>query len=156
MSDIIAAGVAYRGIRSGYKVWKGTRAYCPIVPGGGLVAHEAAGGHLITRHVGKTEVELLNRVSRGNVKTASSFTDRATAEAITSKAIDANQSKINNYLSESQKGYLEIDYKSSSTVGINISKGKKSATQVTNARIIIARDPSMPTGYRIITGYPTP
>ena len=72
--------------------------------------YEAAGGHLIARHVGKTQTELLNRVSTGNVKTASSFTDRATAEAITSKAIDANQSKINNYLSGSQKGYLEINY----------------------------------------------
>ena len=72
--------------------------------------YEAAGGHLIARHVGKTQAELLNRVSTGNVKTASSFTDRATAEAITSKAIDANQSKINNYLLGSQKGYLEIDY----------------------------------------------
>lgn len=135
---------------------KETGAHSLIVPGGGLVAHEAAGGHLIARHVGKTEAELLNRVSTGNVKTASSFTDRATAEAITSKAIDANQSKINNYLSGSQKGYLEIDYKSSSTIGISISKGQTSATQVSNARIIIARDPSMPTGYRIITGYPTP
>ncbi|WP_179854725.1 RNase A-like domain-containing protein, partial [Gilliamella sp. wkB171] len=135
---------------------KGNGAHSPIVPGGGLAAHEAAGGDLIARHVGKTEAELLNRVSTGNVKTASSFTDRATAEAITSKAIDANQSKINDYLSGSQKGYLEIDYKSSSTIGISVSKGQTSATQVSNARIIIARDPSMPTGYRIITGYPTP
>ncbi|QYN45509.1 filamentous hemagglutinin [Gilliamella sp. ESL0441] len=79
-----------------------------------------------------------------------------TAEAITSKAIDANQSKINDYLSGSQKCYLEINYKSSSTIGISVSKGQTSATQVSNARIIIARDPSMPTGYRIITGYPTP
>ena len=156
MSYAIPAGTAYKGIRSGYKVWRGTRAYSPIVPGGGLAAHEAAGGHLITRHVGKTEVELLNRVSRGNVRTASSFTDRTTAEVITSKAIDTNQSKINNYLSGSQKGYLEIDYKSSSTVGISISKGQTSATQVSNARIIIAREPSMPTGYRVITGYPIP
>ena len=36
-------------------------------------------------------------------KTATSFTDRATAEAITSKAIDANQSKINNDLFGNQK-----------------------------------------------------
>ena len=35
--------------------------------------------------------------------TSSSFKDRTTAEAITSKAIDANQSKINNYLFGNQK-----------------------------------------------------
>uniref|UniRef100_A8GJ82 Filamentous haemagglutinin family outer membrane protein n=1 Tax=Serratia proteamaculans (strain 568) TaxID=399741 RepID=A8GJ82_SERP5 len=127
-----------------------------IVPGGGLAAHEAAGGHLIDRHVGKTEAELLNRVSTGNVKSASSFTDRATAEAVTSKAIDSNQAKINSYLSGSQKGYLEIDYQSNVPIGISVSRGSTNVSSVTNARIIIARDPSMPAGYKIITGYPTP
>lgn len=127
-----------------------------IVPGGGLAAHETAGGHLIDRHVGKTEAELLNRVSTGNVKSASSFTDRATAEAVTSKAIDSNQAKIDSYLSGSQKGYLEIDYQSNVPIGISVSRGSTNVSSVTNARIIIARDPSMPTGYKIITGYPTP
>ncbi|WP_456156792.1 RNase A-like domain-containing protein [Yersinia intermedia] len=127
-----------------------------IVPGGGLAAHETAGGHLIDRHVGKTETELLNRVSTGNVKSASSFTDRATAEAVTSKAIDSNQAKIDSYLSGSQKGYLEIDYQSNVPIGISVSRGSTNVSSVTNARIIIARDPSMPTEYKIITGYPTP
>ncbi|KDN09383.1 filamentous hemagglutinin family outer membrane protein [Gilliamella apicola] len=130
--------------------------YSRIVPGGSLSAHEAAGGHLIARHVGKTEQELLDRVSTGNVKTASSFTDRATAESVTSKAIEANQSKIDAYLTGNQKGYLEIEYKSSSPIGISVSKGQTNVSKVSNARIIIARDSSMPNGYRIVTGYPTP
>ncbi|WP_374757566.1 RNase A-like domain-containing protein [Yersinia canariae] len=121
-----------------------------IISGGGLAAHEAAGGHLIDRHVGKTEAELLNRVSTGNVKSAPSFTDRATAEAVTSKAIDSNQAKIDSYLSGSQKGYLEIDYQSNVPIGISVSRGSINVSSVTNAKIIIARDPSMP------TGYPTP
>uniref|UniRef100_UPI000A6D1C61 hemagglutinin repeat-containing protein n=1 Tax=Gilliamella sp. Nev6-6 TaxID=3120252 RepID=UPI000A6D1C61 len=130
--------------------------YSRIVPGGSLSAHEAAGGHLIARHVGKTEQELLDRVSTGNVKTASSFTDRAIAESVTSKAIEANQSKIDAYLAGNQKGYLEIEYKSSSPIGISVSKGQTNVSKVSNARIIIARDSSMPNGYRIVTGYPTP
>lgn len=40
--------------------------------------------------------------------TSSSFKYRTTAEAITSKAINANQSKINNYLFGNQIGHLEI------------------------------------------------
>ncbi|TYL40765.1 RNase A-like domain-containing protein, partial [Dickeya sp. ws52] len=151
-----AAGVAGGISKATSKESVTTGQNSPIVPGGGLAAHEVAGGHLIDRHVGKTEAELLNRVSTGNVKTASSFTDRATAEAVTSRAIDSNQSKIRDYLSGSQKAYLEIDYQSSSPIGISVSRGVPSATQVTNARIVIARDPSMPTGYRIVTGYPTP
>ncbi|ELV2766840.1 RNase A-like domain-containing protein [Enterobacter cloacae] len=83
------------------------------------------------------------------------FTDRAVAEAVTSKAIDSNQAKIQNYLSGSQKGYLELDYQSSTPIGISVTRGLTSAVPVTNARIIIGRDPSMPDGYKIITGYPT-
>ncbi len=34
-----------------------------LVPGGGLAAaHEAKGGHLIDRHIGKTDEELLQRL----------------------------------------------------------------------------------------------
>mgnify|MGYP000386227044 CR=1 FL=1 len=33
------------------------------VPGGGLSAHEGAGGHLIARHVGRTEQQLIDRAN---------------------------------------------------------------------------------------------
>ena len=56
--------------------------------------------------------------------TSSSFKDRTTAKAIKSKAINRNQSKINNYLFGNQIGYLVINYKSSSPIGISISKGQ--------------------------------
>jgi len=92
----IAAGVGKTG-KAGAKETSATGESSTIVPGGGLAAHEKAGGHLIDRHVGKTEAELFDRVSTGNTKTASIFTDRATAEAVTSKAIDSNQAKIQDY-----------------------------------------------------------
>ncbi|RWR02706.1 hypothetical protein ED28_06900 [[Pantoea] beijingensis] len=111
---------------------------------------------MIDRHVGKTEAELVDRVSAGNTKIASTFTDRATAQAVTSKAIDSNRSKIRDYLSGSQKGYLELDYKSPDAIGISVIRGSASAVPATNVRIIIARDFSMPEGYKIITGYPMP
>jgi len=34
-----------------------------IVPGGGLAAHEGAGGHLLARHVGKAEADLAARLT---------------------------------------------------------------------------------------------
>ena len=76
--------------------------------------------------------------------TSSSFKDRTTAEAITSKAIDANQSKINNYIFGNPKDYLEIDYNLSSPIGISISKCQTSASQVSKGRIILVRNPTMP------------
>lgn len=76
--------------------------------------------------------------------TSSSFKDRTTAEAIKSKAINRNQSKINNYLFGNQIGYLVINYKSSSPIGISISKCQTSASQVSKGRIILVRNPTMP------------
>lgn len=49
----------------------------------------------------------------------------------------------------------KLDYQSSTTIGISVTRGSTSAVPATNARIIIGRDPSMPGGYKIITGYPT-
>ncbi len=150
-----AVGTSAAGIAAGVgkAVAKGTEVgqSSSIVPGGGLAAHEKAGGHLIDRHVGKSEAELFDRVSTGNTKTASTFTDRATAEAIASRAIDSNQAKIQNYLSSSQKGYLELDYQASTVIGISVTRGSTSAVPATNARIIIGRDSSIPGGYKIIT-----
>ena len=86
---------------------------------------------------------------------ASSFTDRATAETVISEVPDSNKVMIQNYLSGTQKGYLTLNYQSSSVNGISVTSGSTGAVQSTNAQVVIARDSSMPDGYKIITGYPT-
>lgn len=55
-----------------------------LTPGRGLAAHEAKGGHLIERHVGKTDEELIQRLDKSKMSNkkisgSSSFKDRATA-----------------------------------------------------------------------------
>jgi filamentous hemagglutinin len=127
-----------------------------LAPGGGLAAHEAAGGHLIARHVGYSEVDLANRLATSNVRTASSFTDLKTAETSVASAINANQLAIQNYINGSTKGYLEIDYSFTHPIGISLTRGTTNAVAVSNVRIFITRDPLMSNGYRIVTGYPTP
>jgi len=52
-------------------------------------------------------------------------------------------------------GRLRIDYTLPDTVGISVSRGDTSAVDVNSSKIILVRDPSMPTGYKILTGYPT-
>ncbi len=59
-----------------------TVAFVPNILGGGLDFHEAAGGHTLERHVGKTEAQLAQRLaSETRISAASSFTDRSVAEA---------------------------------------------------------------------------
>ncbi|SUC82811.1 Uncharacterised protein [Pannonibacter phragmitetus] len=128
----------------------------PIVPGGGLQAHEAAGGHLISRHVGKSDADLGARLSsQPNITAASSFPDRVTAERAVSSALDANAANISQFLNGSS-GRLVINHNVGSSVGNVMSRGSTTSAQSSNVRVVLQRDPTMPTGYRIITGFPVP
>ncbi|WP_279590423.1 RNase A-like domain-containing protein [Rummeliibacillus suwonensis] len=54
-----------------------------LAPGGGLATHELKGGHLIERHVGKTDEQLLERLKTNPKLTGSStFKDRMIAEKV--------------------------------------------------------------------------
>ncbi|WP_197325576.1 hemagglutinin repeat-containing protein [Ralstonia solanacearum] len=129
--------------------------FSPIVDGGGLQAHENAGGHLLQKHVGQTEPDLTARLANEpKISGSSSFYDRTTAEKAVSQALDANQTTIDSWLKGSSSR-LRIDYSLSESVGISVSRGATGATDVNSARIILVRDSSMPTGYRILTGFPT-
>jgi filamentous hemagglutinin len=85
---------------------------------------------------------------------SSSFYDRATAENAVSQALDAHQTTISDWLNGTS-GRLRIDYTLPDPVGISVSRGATSAVDVNSSRIILVRDPSMRTGYKILTGFPT-
>lgn len=70
-----------------------------LAPGGGLDAHEAMGGHLLKRHVGKTEKELLDRfINEPKIIISSAFFKQAVAEEAAAATITANQEKITFWL----------------------------------------------------------
>ena len=61
----------------------------PAVPGGGLKAHEKAGGHLLARHTGKSEADLIERLEQQRgIRSASSFPDAAVAEVVVGVVIE--------------------------------------------------------------------
>ena len=129
--------------------------FSPIVEGGGLQAYENAGGHLLQKHVGQSEQALMNRlVAEPKITGSSSFYDRATAESAMSQTLDANTTTISNWLNGSA-GRLRLDYSLPDPVGISVSRGAAGAVDVNSVRTILVHDPSMPTGYKIITGFPT-
>jgi filamentous hemagglutinin len=133
----------------------GNSAFSPIVPGGGLAAHEAAGGHLLLKHVGQSETQLLERLANEpGISGSSSFYNRASAESAISRTLDAKQAEINNWLSSS-KPQMKIEYTLPENVGITIDRGMTNAVDTSNLRLILRRDSSLPTGYRVHTGFPT-
>ncbi|AMQ73160.1 MULTISPECIES: ribonuclease YeeF family protein [Bacillus amyloliquefaciens group] len=129
----------------------------PLAPGGGLAAHEAKGGHLIERHVGKTDQELLKRLEKSKMSNkkisgSSSFKDRATAEKIANITLSDNKDKIEKWLNNDVKKPLVLSYKGSEVLGRGITKGTTEISDLTNAKIILKKNND---GSFILTGYPT-
>src|SRR5262252_7387451 len=59
-----------------------------------LAADERAGGHTLTRHVGKSDAELAERLSREHdISAASTYTDALTAANVVGAALAQSKSK---------------------------------------------------------------
>lgn len=127
------------------------------VPGGGLDAHEALGGHTIERHVARTDEELLARLeSQPNISASSSFPDQATAEAAISEALSRNADDVDAFVGGTGPSVLVLQEPLGTTTGRSVARGSTEVQDVTGVRVVLRRDPSSPTGYRIQTAFPTP
>lgn len=129
-----------------------------LVPGGGLVAHEKAGGHLIQRHIAKTDQELINRVnSNSRITGASSYAGRTAAEDFTARILDARSPDIANWIQSgpNRPKAFDLDFGTEVTgryfdaQGINV-------IDVNAARVVLIPDNNLPAGFRIQTGFPRP
>ncbi|CRM04351.1 Cell wall-associated polypeptide CWBP200 [Pseudomonas sp. 28 E 9] len=130
--------------------------YSVIVPGGGLAAHEAAGGHLIEKHVGRTHEQLLERLKQEpHIPAASTFKDRATAELAVANVLDDNKTKIKNFL-KGKNSQIVITQKTEEPIGISFKKNTTIPVPGKEIYLIIRRDKNMHNGYRIHTGFPNP
>jgi Bacterial CdiA-CT RNAse A domain len=124
------------------------------IPGGGLDAHEAAGGHTLEKHVGKTEAELKQRLETDRqISAASSFTNRSIAEAAIGEAINRNERAIASWLRSRENRYT-IDYNANRKVGITLRRRASKASSTSSLKIIFQRSKKLPPGYFILTAYP--
>jgi filamentous hemagglutinin len=119
-----------------------------------LVDHEAAGGHLIAKHVGKTDVELVARlVAEPGITGASTFYDLAAAARAVEETIKANEAAIGIWLSGS--GYKRnYQHRVSMPVGRVLTPGASSPADSSSVRIVVVRNAAMPGGFLVLTGYP--
>ena len=86
-------GSAFRSVRAAEDV-------VHLVPGGGLMAHEAVDdAHTLAKHVGKSEDYLRNRLAtEPHIRGASTFYDRQTAENAISGLLRENQRTVDRWL----------------------------------------------------------
>lgn len=119
-----------------------------------LSQDEAAGGHTLKKHVGRSDEELRERLRRErNISAASTYTDRETAERAVGGAIDANKQKIQRWL-EREGGHpnLVLDYDSDRPVGRTLRRGSDSVEPCSHAVVVLKWDDGGQ--YHVLTSYP--
>jgi len=121
-----------------------------------LSQDEAAGGHTLRKHVGRTDGELRQRLRHErNIAAASTWTDRETAERAVGAAIEQNRDKVNGWLNR-QGGHpnLVIDYDGdpSHPIGRTLNRDADQAEPCTHATIVLKW--SGPSDYYVLTSYP--
>ncbi|MBC3778079.1 RNase A-like domain-containing protein, partial [Pseudomonas sp. SWRI99] len=127
--------------------------YSEIVPGGGLAANDSRGGHVIKKHVERTEAQLRTRLEEEpNIPIASTFQSRAEAEAALSKVIRNNQNKIDTFIKGQAKKAV-INEQVSAPAGIGVIRKTGKLEQLYSIRLVLQRKEKTPLGYFILTGF---
>jgi CDI toxin RNase A-like protein len=121
-----------------------------------LSQDEAAGGHTLRKHVGRTDDELRQRLRHErNIAAASTWTDRETAERAVADAIEQNREKIDRWLNRSG-GHpnLVIDYDGdpSRPIGRTLHRDSDQAAPCSHASVVLKW--SGPNEYYVLTSYP--
>jgi toxin YxiD len=123
-------------------------------PSRDLSQDEAAGGHILRKHVGQTDDELRERLERErHISGASTYTDRPTAEHAVGAAIAQSQDRIERWLSR-PGGHpnLVLDYDSSEPIGRTINRGEDRSHPCSHALVVLKY--SGPNDYYVLTSYP--
>ena len=119
-----------------------------------LSQDEAAGGHILRKHVGQTDEQLRQRLEReARITGASTYTDRPTAERAVGAAIAASEDRIQRWLGRSG-GHpnLVLDYDSDAPIGRTINRGESQSRPCAHALVVLKY--SGPGQYYVLTSYP--
>ena len=119
---------------------------------------EAAGGHILRKHVGQTDEQLRERLERErHITGASTYTDRASAEHAVGAAIAQSQERIQSWLNR-PGGHpnLVLDYDSEAPIGRTMNRGENQSRPCTHALVVLKYDLKYagPDRYYVLTSYP--
>lgn len=120
-----------------------------------LSADEVEGGHTLSRHVGRSDAELQERLQRErNISAASTYTDRATAEAVVGSVLEHNPRIERWEEREGRRPNLALDYHGevSQPIGRCMQRGSSVAVPATDALVVLKALNGG--GFFVLTTYP--
>lgn len=119
-----------------------------------LQRDEERGGHTLRKHVGRSDAELEERLSRErDISAASTWTDRETAEQVVAEALQAERGRIESWM---RRGYpranLALHYDTERVIGRSLLRGENQAVDCTSAVVVLRADG--PDSFFVLTTYP--
>lgn len=121
-----------------------------------LDADERKRGHTLSRHVGRTDQQLAERLKREpETSTASTYTDKATAERCVGIAIAQSESKIKAWARRGGDDKFVVDYKGDgkTPIGRSLRQGERTPKTCFNSKVVLAMD-NRGGDYFVLTSYP--
>jgi hypothetical protein len=122
-----------------------------------LAVDEERGGHTLARHVGRTDVELRDRLRHeSHISAASSYVDRAAAELMVGLALERERGRLESW--ERRRGsrpnlVLHVDAPRGPPIGRVLVRGASSAVAATSALVVLRWD--LEAGdFFVLTSYP--
>jgi hypothetical protein len=123
-----------------------------------LTAEEAAGGHTIAKHIGKTEAELRLRLSQEpRITAASSFRNLTEAEQFVSQALQRNSVAIEGWAQTARAGDVRaFVYNAGKAVGQGVVRSTGKMQTMTSLRVVLQKTQIANKIYFVLTTYPIP
>lgn len=118
---------------------------------------EQKGGHTLSRHVGRTDNQLRDRLRREpRLAVASTYTDRTTAEEVIAVALAAGSARLRKWSRRSgRRPNLVLDYHGDPEhpIGRSLRRGERDIAPCTDAVVVLKWDPTAGQFY-VLTSYP--
>ena len=121
-----------------------------------LERDEARGGHTIARHVGRTDDQLRERLTREQrISAASTYTDRVTAERVVATTLAREKARVQKWLARmGPRPNLALDYRGDrrEPVGRSLTRRNPQPVVCSDAVVVLRWDGSR--GFIVLTSYP--
>jgi Bacterial CdiA-CT RNAse A domain len=120
-----------------------------------LSVDEAMGGHTLQRHVGKSDADLIARLRREpQISSASTYTDRATAESIVGTALAADNRAFASCRERTERRpNFVLRYHADRVIGRTMARGRSTSVPCDRAVIVLRWDERRQRDY-VLTSYP--
>jgi hypothetical protein len=113
------------------------------------------GGHTLQRHVGKSDADLLARLEREpSISSASTYTDRATAESVVGAALRRDNRAFTAWRARSgRRPNFVLRYRADRVIGRTMARGRAESVPCDRAVIVLRWD-DRHDRYYVLTSYP--